>query len=251
MPKTIIANWKMSLSLKESVDLAKKLSRDLRSITGHAVVLCPSFPALLPVGQVLAGSKIALGAQDMFWETHGAYTGEVAAGMLQEVGCTHVIIGHSERRNIAGETDAMVRKKVAAAIAAGLTPILCVGEKFQERQEGLKDHVIAKQVRSALEGIAISSAAKLYIAYEPVWVIGSGQAVEPEEAQYTAEVIRQVAVDLFTEYNSASAIRVLYGGSVDAANITSFLRQPDVHGVLVGGASLKAETFSSMIQALV
>jgi len=250
MHKTLVANWKMNLSIQESINLAKQLAQDQDVASfKHTMVLCPSFPALIPVGQALANTKIALGAQDMFWEENGSYTGEVSATTLKEVGCTHTIIGHSERRNIVGETNAMVHKKVMAAITAGITPILCVGEKFQERQDGLKDHVIAEQVKSALDGCDLSLVKKIIIAYEPVWVIGSGQAVEPQEAQYTSEVIHQVVTDLCVDESVHSLTEVLYGGSVDADNIQSFLTQQDVDGVLVGGASLKLDSFSAMIQA--
>ncbi len=252
MKKEIIANWKMNLSVQESVALAKDVARDSHVLSARKseAILCPSYPALPAVQKVLADTSLTMGAQDIFWEQKGSYTGEVSGEMLRDVGCSYVIIGHSERRNMLGETGEMVQKKLRAAIEARLIPILCVGERFEERQNGLKDHVITEQVRSALKGIDLRSVSKLLIAYEPVWVIGSGQAVEPQEAEYTSEVIQQITVDIYQDVASKSKVTVLYGGSVDEHNVVSFVEQSSVGGVLIGGASLSSDSFSAIIQAV-
>lgn len=244
-----IANWKMSLSLEETLGLIKKIAKEVKIPENNfEVVVCPSFTALTEASALLKKSKISLGSQDVFWEEKGAYTSGISAKMLKEVGCKYVIIGHSERRQYLKETDEMVHQKIKAALKENLIPIVCVGETFEERQEGQKDYVIIRQVTKALEGLNLAGKQEIIIAYEPVWVIGSGQAVNPEEAEYTNQVIKHVLIDLYPLDIVKEHMRIIYGGSVDSKIISSFLEQPTIKGVLVGGASLKADEFVKMIK---
>lgn len=242
----VIANWKMKLGIDDSLALAKALKR-LR-VGDQKVVVCPSFVSLTDVGGVLKGTKIALGAQDCFWESEGAFTGEISAKQIRQVGCQYVIIGHSERRHVLKETDEMIHKKIRMAVSAGLTPIVCVGETFDERQNGAKDYILIQQTTRALQGIEIDSAQQIIIAYEPVWVIGSGQAIEPAEAESTHQVIRQTLFDLFPATVVNSNIHIVYGGSVDADNVAGFTGLAHTSGVLVGGASLNVDAFAAIIK---
>ena len=247
--KIVIANWKMQLTLKESVALAKEVVRGVTETSG-AIVLCPSFTALASVGALVHG-KIALGAQDVFWEAKGAYTGAIGPRLLVEMGCRYVLVGHSERRRYCGETDSMVNKKVLAALAAGLIPVICVGETAEERREVRKDFVVMRQVAEAIRGVVLSGAQQLIIAYEPVWVIGSGQAVDPDDAEYMIQVIRHTLTDTIPPETLSRACRFLYGGSVDAKNVAAFTSRATIDGVLVGGASLNASAFFAMVQEVV
>jgi len=212
------------------------------------IVLCPSFTSLAEVGKVIKGSGLKLGSQDCFWESAGAFTGEISVRQIKEVGCEYVILGHSERRTHLGETDEMIHRKAGAVLAADLTPVVCVGETFEQRQEGATDYVLIQQVTKALAGAALLAGQTLVVAYEPVWVIGSGQAIEPAAAAAAHEVIRQTLLDLFGAETVKRQLRVIYGGSVDAGNVGAFVRQENTHGILVGGASLNAETFSEIIK---
>ncbi|TSC95944.1 MAG: triosephosphate isomerase (TIM) [Parcubacteria group bacterium Athens1014_10] len=252
MPKMIfIANWKMNLGLKETVILIKQLLGGLKKIKNNLeIVICPSFTVLSEASKLLKKGNIKLGSQDVFWEEKGAYTGNISPKMLKEIGCEYVIIGHSERRQYLGETDEMAHQKIKAAIKEGLIPILCVGETFEERQEGQKDYIIIKQVTKALEGISLSRGQKIIIAYEPVWVIGSGQAVKPEEAEYTNQIIKQSLIDLYPRDIVEQNFRIIYGGSVDSSVIKSFVERSVIDGVLVGGASLKTKDFIKMINKI-
>ena len=219
----IIANWKMNLTVKESLKLAEEiLSGSASRSSGETeVVLCPGFESLHYLKDSLK-DKIGLGAQDCFWEDAGAYTGEVSPKVLKELGCAYVIIGHSERRKHLGETDEQVNRKVYAALRNDLIPIICVGETFEERQRGEKDFVIMRQVAKALAGIKLLSADRLIIAYDPVWVIGSGQAVSPDEAEHASRVIKQVLLDNLGAA-PAEQTRIIYGGSVNPENVGGFL----------------------------
>ena len=257
MPKKpiIIANWKMSLSKEETLELAKEIFQKIKN-PKLEIVLCPSFTALpdlqriLPKTKKLQAASYKLGSQDIFWEFKGAFTGEVSAFMLKEIGCEYVIIGHSERREHLRETDEMIHKKIKITLDEDLMPILCIGESFEERQQGQKDIRIISQVTKALEGINIKPRQNLIVVYEPVWVIGSGQAVEPEEAEHTNQVIKQTLIDIFGSEIAEKNFRIIYGGSVDSRTIKSFIDQPTVDGVLVGGASLDAEEFVRMIKII-
>lgn len=249
--KYLIANWKMQLSQDESVKQALSLSKLLAK--NHVqedirVVVCPDFVSLSAVGEALAKSPIALGAQDGFYEEKGAFTSQVSMRELKNIGCEYVIIGHSERRQL-GETDAQVNKKVAAALTHGLTPIICVGETFEERKEGQKDLVIMHQVYEALHNIKLSSKQKIIVAYEPVWVIGTGQAIGSADAFYAASLIQQSLLDSFPNQTEDS-FTIIYGGSVNPKNINDFMDLPNISGALVGGASLVAEDFLEIIKKI-
>jgi triosephosphate isomerase (TIM) len=242
--KIVIANWKMKLGAQQATALASAVQP--MGLTGPEIVICPSFVHLARVADILKKGKVRLGAQDVFWEAAGAFTGEVSAAQLKELGCQYVIIGHSERRAHLAETDEMVHRKTKAAVAAGLTPIICVGETFEERQKGGQDYVLIHQVSKALEGINLD-AQPVIVAYEPVWVIGSGHAIEPADAQSAHQVIRQTLIDLFPLSVVDNQVRIIYGGSVDSSNVAQFTGLEHTTGVLVGGASLNAQNFAALI----
>ena len=249
MRKPFVAgNWKMHKTVEEARLLVSEMLEDLQAVEGVEKVLCPPFPALLPVAAMLAGTAIGLGAQNMHWEEEGAFTGEVSPRMVAEF-ARFVILGHSERRAYFGETDETVHRKVAAALKHDLTPIVCVGETLSEREAGETEAVITRQVRGALTGFPPEAVAAMVLAYEPVWAIGTGKAATPEEAnRVVKEIIRATLADLFGA-ETAEAVRVLYGGSVKPHNAASFFAQPDIDGALVGGASLKADQFIAIAEA--
>jgi len=249
MRKPIIAgNWKMNKTIAEAVDLARAMRRDLNAIETVESVVCPTFVALPAVADALAGTKIAVGAQNMFWAESGAYTGEIAPNMLAGL-CQYVILGHSERRQYFGETDEGVNKKAHAAFKHGLIPIIAVGENLAQNQAGETDQVVRTQVTGALQGLSKEQVASLVIAYEPVWAIGTGLNADPVGAAHVIGVtIRGTVADLYDE-STAQAVRIQYGGSANAANIADFMAMPDIDGALVGGASLKAESFIDMVKA--
>ncbi len=240
----IAGNWKMNTTLVEGSALVMEMREELERIAGVEKVLCPPFISLSLVGELLQGSSIKLGAQNMHFEEKGAYTGEISPLMLKEL-CDFVILGHSERREHFKETDQIVNEKVKAALAAGLTPILCVGERLEENEAGRTEEVVTRQVKGALQGVA--SPQGMVIAYEPVWAIGTGRAATGEGANATIGIIRKTVAQLYSE-GIAKGMRILYGGSVTAANIAEFIRQPEVDGALVGGASLKAKEFLSIVE---
>ena len=255
----IIANWKMQLSLKEAkvlakeiLDRLKKIKKKEKKLIDFDLVLCPPFISLLEVSKIFGPKKDILlcGAQDCFWEEKGGFTGEISPKSLKELGCTHVIIGHSERRKILKETDEMVHKKVKAALKTGLIPIICVGETRDQRDKGLKEQTIINQVSKALDGISLKASQKIIIAYEPIWVIGSGWAIEPTEAGYMCKIIYQRIIDLYALPIVRNNIRLIYGGSVDSTTIKTFISQEKIDGVLVGGASLKLKEFIKMCELI-
>jgi len=244
----VAGNWKMNKTVAEARVLVAEMTPLLRSIKGVEKVLCPPFIALIPVAALLQGSDIGLGAQDLYWEAKGAFTGDVSPVMVAEF-CQYVIIGHSERRTHFGETDETVNKKTIAARSAGLVPIVCVGETLAEYESGRTAEVVSRQIRAGLKGLEAESVHKVVVAYEPVWAIGTGRASTGLDANL---VIRdQIRMSLAEMYGGAAAqaIRVLYGGSVTAANADEFFSQPDIDGALVGGASLKTEEFVNITQA--
>jgi len=244
----VAGNWKMNKTVEEARALAFDLSQKLRAIQGVEKVLCPPFPSLLPVAALLKGTEIGLGAQNLHWEEKGAFTGEVAPGMVAEF-CQYVILGHSERRAYFGETDEMVNKKVRAALAHDLTPIVCVGETLDEYESGRTGEVVRRQIGRGLADVDPAKASRLVVAYEPVWAIGTGKASSGENANaVVADHIRPALASLFGA-ETAQAIRVQYGGSVTAANAAEFFGQPEIDGALVGGASLKADEFTAIVQA--
>lgn len=245
----IIGNWKMNLTPYESETVAKKIVAGLPPEGLPVEIgLCPSYPAMERVQRVIAKTSITLGSQNMFWKEDGSYTGEVSVRMLKDMGCHYVIIGHSERRIHLRETDVEVNKKVRLALQYGLVPIICVGEKFEERQAGKRDVVIMEEVANALKGVDRFN--QLIIAYEPVWVIGRGEAIEPSEARSAVGLIKYTLKDMYPQKIIDDKIKILYGGSIDDKNITDFVDNDDIHGVLVGGSSLKSEVYLGMIHNL-
>ncbi|ABO51492.1 triosephosphate isomerase [Desulforamulus reducens MI-1] len=247
MRKLIIAgNWKMHKTVAEAVSFVQELKqKDLGN--GVEVVVCPTFTALAPVAEALKGSNIALGAQNMHWEAQGAFTGEIAPAMLQELGVKYVILGHSERRQYFGETDQNVNQKVKAALEVGLVPIVCVGETLEQREAGSTEQIVTQQTTGALAGLRPEQVAGLVIAYEPIWAIGTGQTASDEDAQQVNQIIRQVIDGQFGGA-AAEAVRIQYGGSVKPGNARGLMAQPDIDGGLVGGASLKVEDFAGIIK---
>jgi triosephosphate isomerase (TIM) len=240
----------MNKTIAEARALVAEMSPALGGIKGVEKVLCPPFMALVPVAALLQGTDIGLGAQNLHWEAKGAFTGEVAPGMVAEF-CKYVIIGHSERRSYFGETDESVNKKTLAAKAAGLTPIVCVGETLAEYESGKTAEVVSRQIREGLKGLDTEFAARIVVAYEPVWAIGTGKASNgPDANAVIRDHIRKPLAALYGEA-AAQAVRVLYGGSVTAVNAAEFFGQPDIDGALVGGASLKVDEFVKITQAAV
>ncbi|OGF22448.1 triose-phosphate isomerase [Candidatus Falkowbacteria bacterium RBG_13_39_14] len=266
MKPILIANWKMKLGLKESLDLTEKIKKGLikkeskihdrfigvqdRWTKKLDVVLCPPFTALSDVRKKIANTGISLGAQDVFWEEKGAYTGEISAMQLKEVGVKYVIIGHSERRQNLNETDEMIHKKMRLALEAGLIPVLCIGETYEERKDGQKDYVIARELIKALQGIKVNDRQKIIISYEPVWVIGTGQAVESDEAELSAKFIKNSLLDLFSKEFIDNNAAIVYGGSVSSRDAKNFFDQPAIDGALVGAASLDAKEFLAIINKI-
>ncbi len=227
----------------ESEEAARRLAELTRGLTGADVLVAPAHTALVLVSRALAGSDVLLGAQNLHWEKEGAFTGEISAQMLVGSGCSHVIIGHSERRQYFGETDETVRRRVEAALEAGLVPIVCVGETLEERKSGDTLKVLDKQISGGLKKIFLKDGHSLVVAYEPVWAIGTGLTATPQEAQEAHAHIRKRLAGLYGE-TTAAAIRILYGGSVKPENIRELMARPDIDGALVGGASLAPETFA-------
>jgi len=240
----IAGNWKMNTTVEQAIELVQEMRGRLDEIEGVEKVLCPPFISLIAIGELVADSSIKLGAQNLYFEEKGAYTGEVSPLMLAGL-CEYVILGHSERRQYFGETDEIVNKKVKSALKVGLKPILCVGERLEENEVGKTEEVVTRQVKGALAGI--DSPQGLVIAYEPVWAIGTGKAATGEQANTTIGLIRHILSQLYSE-QFAQAIRIQYGGSVTGANIAEFISQPEIDGALVGGASLKAVEFLSIVE---
>ena len=244
----VVGNWKMNKTVAEAAELARALVAELQSITGVERALCPPFVALTTVAPLLAGTGIGLGAQNMHWEKSGAFTGEISPAMLVGL-CQYAIIGHSERRQFFGETDENVNKKVKAALAHDLIPIICVGENLAENEAGQTSAVVTRQTRGAYADLSAEEALKTIIAYEPVWAIGTGKAATPAGANAVIGLhIRGCLSDLYSA-DVAESIRVQYGGSVTAANAADLMAQPDIDGALVGGASLKPQEFVAIVKA--
>jgi triosephosphate isomerase len=246
--KFIAGNWKMNTTRAEGVPLAAAVAKGIGNATDVEVAVCPPIPYLAAVGEAIAGSAVGLGAQNCYHEPKGAFTGEVSPAMLVDVGCRYVILGHSERRAIFKESSADVNRKVLAALAAGLTPIVCVGETLAERQAEQTTAVVREQIEGSLANLTADQVEKLVIAYEPVWAIGTGVVATPDQAEAVHADLRKL---LETRYTSAvaSSVRIQYGGSVNAENAATLLSQPNIDGALVGGASLKADGFLAIIAA--
>jgi triosephosphate isomerase len=246
----VAGNWKMNKTVAEARELVSKLLSPLMDIAGVEKVLCPPFTSIFAVASMLDGSGIGLGAQNMHWEEKGAFTGEVAPGMVKEI-CNYVIIGHSERRTYFGETDATVNKKLHAALKHDLMPIVCVGETLEEYESGRTSEVVLRQINLGLADVDPAIASRVIVAYEPVWAIGTGKASSGENANHVhGQVIRPALTELFG-LDTAQMIRIQYGGSVTAANASEFFSQSDIDGALVGGASLKVEEFVAIAKAAV
>ena len=250
MRKPIIAgNWKMHKTVAEAVDFCVKLKEAVSSVVGVEVLICPPFTALVPVSEALKGSNLKLGAQNMYWEEKGAFTGEISPLMLKEVGCHYVILGHSERRQFFGETDAGVNKKAKAAFEQGMLPIVCVGERLEQREAGETQAVITSQVKGSLSGLTAEQVENLVIAYEPVWAIGTGKTASDEDAQTVISQIRSLVGELFG-VAAAEKMRIQYGGSVKPGNTAGLMSQSDIDGALVGGASLDIDSFVGIVKAV-
>jgi len=236
----------MYKNLKDGQDLAVALRRDLYKIENVDIVICPPFTLLAYLADALETSNIGVGGQDLYWQEEGAFTGEVSPTMLKDAGCQYVIIGHSERRQFFGETNETVNKKIKAALKCGLTSIVCVGENLQEREANKTFKVIEDHVNNGLSGISASDMLKLVVAYEPVWAIGTGKTATPEQAQEVHKFIRDLLKKNYSQ-EVADSVRIQYGGSVKPENIIELMNKPDVDGALVGGASLKADSFSAIV----
>jgi triosephosphate isomerase len=246
--KFIAGNWKMNTTRKECAYLIDALKRQISPDVITTVMVAPPFTNLYAASELLLHSNIHLGAQNLYWEPKGAFTGEISPVMLKDVGCEYVIIGHSERRQYFKETDDDVRRKVRAALQFNLLPIICVGETLDQREQGNALSVVEKQIRNGLEGFDVTQASQFAIAYEPVWAIGTGKAATPRDAVEIHQRIRSTLGELFGPY-VAETIRIQYGGSVTGDNIEVFIREKEIDGALVGGASLKADSFLKIIEA--
>jgi len=248
MRKPIIAgNWKMNKTIKEAQELVAALKEELKSVRDVEIVVCPPFTALEAVAKIIQDSNIQLGAQNVHWEDSGAYTGEVSLSMLKELNCRYVIIGHSERRMHFGETNEGVNKKVKAVLRHNLTPIVCVGERLEQRETGKTFEVVRDHLRNGLQGINSVEMRKIVVAYEPVWAIGTGKTATPAQAQEVHSFIRNLLAELFNQ-DVANVVRIQYGGSVKPDNIADLMAQADVDGALVGGASLKLDSFVKIVK---
>jgi triosephosphate isomerase len=244
----IAGNWKMYKTVSESLETVKKLYNKVKNISTIEIAVCPPFTALKPVSEFLKQTNIKLGAQNLFWEDEGAYTGEISPVMLKDAGCEYVIIGHSERREYFGETDEKVNKKIKSALKHNLKPIVCVGEKLEEREKGITEKILEIQITNGLKNLSKTEIKFVVIAYEPVWAIGTGKTATPEIANSAQKFIRDKIEEMFGKDISEN-IRILYGGSVKPENAKSLLQQEHIDGALVGGASLDADKFAQIIEA--
>lgn len=250
--KLIVANWKMKLGHKESVELAKAVAEKFKYFEAADVGVCPNFVSLLKVKDALKGTKVEVGAQDVFWEGKGAYTGEISPDLLSEAGCKFAIIGHSERRKYLMVNYEMVHRMIKAVLRVeGLTPIVCIGENWDERKTDRRDFVLYDQLQQALSGIDISVNQQVVVAYEPIWAIGSGTAIEPSEAEYAHKIIRLTLNDIFGMSVVNENFKIIYGGSINSKNVKGFVNLENLDGLLVGGASLDADEFYRVAEAMV
>lgn len=248
MRKPVIAgNWKMHKTIAESVAMVTSLKSLVAGVSDREIIVAPVFTSLESVGKAIKGTNIKLSAQDIFWEEKGAFTGEIAPAMLIDAGCSHVIIGHSERRQFFGETDDTVNKKIFAALKVNLAPIVCIGETLQEREKGQTFTVLERQLREGLKGLTKEQMIKLIIAYEPVWAIGTGKTATPEQAEEAHIFIRKNIAQMFGN-DVADKIRILYGGSVKPDNVSDLMGRENIDGALVGGASLEADPFTKLVR---
>ncbi len=242
----IAGNWKMFKTWREAKDTAARLAEKVAGATDRDIMLAPQYTALVPVCQALADTNIDVGAQNLFWETEGAYTGEVSPAMIADTGCRYAIIGHSERRQYFGETDETVNKKIRAARSSNLIPVMCIGETEDEREAKKTFSVLDKQIKNGLQGFDLDDLRDLVLAYEPVWAIGTGKTATSDQAQEVHAYVRSVIQSMYDE-SLASALRILYGGSVKPNNIGELMNMDDIDGALVGGASLDADSFAQIV----
>jgi triosephosphate isomerase len=243
----IVANWKMNKTVSEALEFVKNLKANVKSITDRDIVICAPFTSLASINELLENTNIYLGAQNLFWEEKGAYTGEISPVMLVDVGCKYVIIGHSERRQYFGEMDETVNKKLLAALKYGLIPIVCVGETLEQREKNITNKIIEKQVKIGLSNLSNEQAQNVVIAYEPVWAIGTGKTATPQQAQEVQEFIRKLYAEMYGK-NISEKIRILYGGSIKPDNFSELMKLPDIDGGLIGGASLNIDSFIKLIK---
>jgi len=244
----IAGNWKMNLTLSTSLELAENLKKAVAIVSNVDIAVCPPSVYVQPVATALKNTNIGVGAQNIYFEKEGAFTGEISVGMLKDIGCRYVILGHSERRNILGESSELVNLKTHAALAAGLIPIVCVGELLKERKAGTTEQVVRRQFDGSFSGISAEDMKKCVIAYEPVWAIGTGEVATPEQAEEVHVAIRQMIAKNYSK-EVAEVVRIQYGGSVNDKNAQEILAKPNVDGALVGGASLKVEPFMGIIKS--
>jgi len=247
MRKPIMAgNWKMNKTIKEAVEMVAELKPLVKDITNREIVVAPVFTALEAVGKAIKGSNIRLSAQDVYWEEKGAFTGEISPAMLVDAGCEYVIIGHSERRQFFGETDDTVNRKIFAALKHNLTPIVCIGESLKQREKGQTFTVVEKQLREGLKNVSKEQMVKIVTAYEPIWAIGTGKTATPDQAEEVHIFARKTLSGMFGS-DAADKVRILYGGSVKPENVSDLMEQLNIDGGLVGGASLKADSFAKLV----
>jgi len=247
----MIANWKMKLSLAETEKLAKDIKKKFTDVENGTIVLCPNFLSLLNVSQIMKGTDIKLGGQDVFWEGRGAYTGEISPSLLVEAGCEYVIVGHSERRKFLMENYEMIHREVKAVLTTDeLIPVVCVGENWDERKTDRRDFVLYDQLQQGLGGIKISGDKQIIVAYEPIWAIGSGTAIEPQEAEYAHKIIRLTLNDMFGTDVVDKHFKIIYGGSINSNNVHNFVNLDNLDGMLVGGASLNADEFHKVVTTI-
>ena len=243
----IAGNWKMNKTVAEAVALASEIKEKVAGVENVKIIVCPVFTAVKSVADVLKGTNVKVGAQDMYWETSGAYTGEVSGEMLMEAGAEYVIIGHSERRQYFGETNETVNKKLKKALSIGLKPIVCIGETLADREAGTTEAVVGKQVKEGFVGLTAEEMKGTIIAYEPVWAIGTGKTATAEQAEAVHAFVRNLVAQLWDK-ETADAVIIQYGGSMKPENVASLLAQPDIDGGLIGGAALKADSFEKLVK---
>jgi len=249
--KIIIANWKMKLGIKESIQLAEDMKETFKSFKKGEVAVCPNMLSLLDVARILKDTDIKVGAQNVFWEEKGAFTGEVSATMLKEAGCKYVIIGHSERRKFLMVNYEMIHKEIQAVLKIDdLIPVVCIGENWDERKTDRRDFVLYDQLQQALSGIEIVDNQQIIIAYEPIWAIGSGTAIEPQEAEYAHKIVKLTLNNMFGMDVAKKNFRIIYGGSINSSNVKNFIGLDNLDGMLVGGASLDAQEFFKVIKII-
>jgi triosephosphate isomerase (TIM) len=249
--KIIIANWKMKLSLKETSKLASEFREKSKDSQAREITICPNFLSLPELSKVFKDSNLKLGSQDIFWEQKGAYTGEISPTMAKEVGCKYILIGHSERRKFLMENYEMIHVKTKAVLDVdGLIPVVCIGENWDERKTDRRDFVIFDQLQQALSGLNITEGQRIIVAYEPIWAIGSGTAIEPSEAEYAHKIIKLTLNDMFGTKVVSDNFKIIYGGSINSENAHEFVGLRNIDGVLVGVASLDAEEFFRVIEII-